>query len=177
MIKLSKVFAAAATVLLLTTTNAFDSQAKAETSNYNLQGTATVTYRTPIVVWAEPGAHPIHKYLPKYSSWRYFKITKTADGQQWYNLGGNQWVPAKYINYGLAPSLEKWRASGMFISYKVVTIQNNNGKGTYVTDIYGNSKGRLLPNGSRWKSYGFIDHGALMYNLGGDQWIYGIETR
>lgn len=49
-----------------------------------------------IAVWSEPGKNPTTKYLPVGTSWKFFKIA-VKNGEKWYNLGGNQWVPAKYV--------------------------------------------------------------------------------
>jgi hypothetical protein len=148
-----------------------------------IQGIATVTYRTPIVVWAEPGAHPTKRYLPRNSQWRYFKIAQTADGENWYNLGGNQWVPQKYINQNQDPHIGHYSdaslpvVNGMLVKRQVVTINNTKGKGAYVVDRNGKSTGRLLPNGSRWQSFGFINNGELLLNLGGNQWVEGYLVK
>ncbi|MBP2057411.1 hypothetical protein J2Z60_000575 [Lactobacillus colini] len=49
-----------------------------------------------IVVWSQPGKNPSTKYLKVGTSWKFFKIA-IWNGEKWYNLGGNQWVPAKYV--------------------------------------------------------------------------------
>lgn len=49
-----------------------------------------------IVIWSAPGKKPTTKYLKKGTSWKFFKIA-VWNGEKWYNLGGNQWVPAKYV--------------------------------------------------------------------------------
>lgn len=157
-----------------------------------LQGVATVTYRTPIVVWANPGANPTGRYLPRNSSWRYFKVAQTQDGTNWYNLGGNQWVPQQYINFGQDPHIGHYTKpgdqnhnsqnnsaaqNGMVIKRDVVTINNTTGRGTYVLDRNGRSTGRLLPNGSKWRSFGYINNGEMLLNLGGNQWVLAYQTK
>jgi hypothetical protein len=150
-----------------------------------ITGVVVVTYKTPIVVWAEPGAHPTKRYLPRNSAWRYFKVRQTSDGNNWYNLGGNQWVPQDYVNNGQDPHIGHYAkqepanpaTDGMVLRRQVVTINNTQGKGAYVLDRNGKSTGRLLPNGSRWKSYGYINNGILQYNLGGDQWVDAYQTK
>lgn len=164
--------------------------AASNTQTFNVRGIATVTYRTPIVVWATPGARPTSRYLPRNSAWRYFKVV-VANGQYWYNLGGSQWIPQQYVNNNQDPLIGHYSKSkntnantansnylnGMVIKCQTVTVQNSNGRGTYVRNSKGVSTGRLLPNGSRWKSFGYINNGFLMYNLGGNQWIYAYETK
>lgn len=65
----------------------------------NMQsGIVTVNWRDNegVTVWNMPGGHATGKYLKNDSSWRFFKSAK-FNGEVWYNLGGNQWVPAKYV--------------------------------------------------------------------------------
>lgn len=133
-------------------------------------GVATVTYRTPIVVWAVPGVRPIKKYLPTFSSWRYFKIATTRDGETWYNLGGNQWVPSRYVNYGQDPRIG--HISPVVKAGKVATVNRSGARifqgGNSPKSVPTN---RILPAGSRWKVFGSKNYGILMYNLGGQQWV------
>jgi hypothetical protein len=170
-------------------TSSVSTPTTSNTQTFNTRGVATVTYRTPIVVWATPGADPTSRYLPRNSAWRYFKVV-VANGQYWYNLVGNQWIPQQYVNNNQDPLIGHYNKTtntnttsnsnylnGMVIQHKTVTVQNSNGRGTYVRNSKGVSTGRLLPNGSRWKSFGYINNGFLMYNLGGNQWIYAYETK
>ncbi|MCH3905771.1 MAG: glycoside hydrolase family 73 protein [Lactobacillus sp.] len=64
-----------------------------------VSGTVQVNYLPDqsIVVWSQPGAKPSQKYLPNGTSWKFFGMT-WLNGEAWYNLGGNQWVPAKYLS-------------------------------------------------------------------------------
>ncbi|KRM71650.1 hypothetical protein [Lacticaseibacillus brantae] len=52
-----------------------------------------------IAVWQSPlGATLVdHKKLVANSQWRVFGTTVRADGQRWYNLGGQQWVSSQYL--------------------------------------------------------------------------------
>lgn len=171
------------------TSPAKPTQNPATEQTFNVSGVAVVTYRTPIVVWATPGAHPTKRYLPRFSAWKYFKVV-VSHGQYWYHLGGNQWIPQQYVNNNQDPMIGHYVNSGntssnsqhsylngMVKENKVVTVQSSNGRGTYVRNSQGISTGRMLPNGSKWKSFGYINHGILMYNLGGNQWIYAYEAK
>ncbi|MCI1290726.1 MAG: glucosaminidase domain-containing protein [Lactobacillus sp.] len=76
-------------------------QTKKKSQSYQvtkINGIVKVNYLTgqSIVVWSQPGAKPTKKYLPTGSSWKFFGMT-WYQGEAWYNLGGNQWVPAKYL--------------------------------------------------------------------------------
>lgn len=133
-------------------------------------GIATVTYRTPIVVWAEPGARPTGRYLPRQSSWRYFKIAVTNDGEIWYNLGGNQWIPRRYVNFGQDPRIG--HVAPIVKAGKIATV-NRGGARIFRGDNSPASvaTNRVLPAGSRWKVFGSKNYGILMYNVGGQQWV------
>lgn len=65
----------------------------------------------------------------------------------------------------------------MVLKREVVTINNTTGRGTYVLDSTGRSTGRLLPNGSKWKSFGYINNGEMLLNLGGNQWVLAYQTK
>lgn len=50
-----------------------------------------------VPVWRVPGQDQISgKFLKDGSSWRYFRVAN-VQGQTWYDLGGNQWVSAKFV--------------------------------------------------------------------------------
>lgn len=61
-------------------------------------GVLTINYRDDqaVTVWNQPGGQPTGKYLTNKTSWRFFAV-KEDYGATWYNLGGNQWVPAQYV--------------------------------------------------------------------------------
>ncbi|MCH3990330.1 MAG: SLAP domain-containing protein [Lactobacillus sp.] len=146
------------------------SSSKVESVSKDLQGVATVTYRTPIVVWAEPGAHPTGRYLPRNSSWKYFKVVTTTDGESWYNLGGNQWIPERYVNYNQDPHIG--HVAPVIPKGTVATVSRG-GARVYVGGGTPNETAtkRVLPAGSRWKVFDSKNYGVLMFNVGGNQWI------
>ena len=78
-----------------TTTN---SSTSTITSSRKNSGVVTINYRDDqaVTVWSQPGGKPTGKYLTNHTNWKFF-TTKKAFGEIWYNLGGNQWVPGKYI--------------------------------------------------------------------------------
>lgn len=47
--------------------------------------------------------HFTGKRLAHGTSWKVFATATDAEGQTWYNLGGNQWIMAKYTISGYAP--------------------------------------------------------------------------
>ena len=167
------------TVASSTTTYAATNPSTQIARTYQLKGIATVTYKTPIVVWSHPGQHPIHKYLPRHSSWQYYKVVETADGETWYNLGGNQWVPGKYINFNQDPAIG--RPAPVVSNRSVATVSATHGARIYKNvSVAGGQKAvatnRVLPRGSRWKIFATINNGVPAYNLGGNQWVYGTDV-
>ncbi len=134
-------------------------------------GTAKVTYKTPIVVWGNPGSYPLNRYLPIGSNWKFFKIAE-VNGEKWLNLGGNQWIPQKYVTLGQDPR----------IGFYLPTIKSGaiakvtNPKGTKLYNRAGKYLGRVLPAGSSWRVFNSYNNGVPMLNVGGDQWINLLDT-
>ncbi|WP_297815349.1 glycoside hydrolase family 73 protein [uncultured Lactobacillus sp.] len=62
------------------------------------KGTLTIKWRDDqgVTVWNAPNGKATGKYLQNGTSWRFFKST-VVNGEVWYNIGGNQWIPAKYV--------------------------------------------------------------------------------
>lgn len=63
-------------------------------------GTLRVVYngRGKVAVWSGYGKdRKVVKYLPKGSYWKYFDAAKDQAGNNWYNLGGNQWISGEYV--------------------------------------------------------------------------------
>lgn len=50
--------------------------------------------------------HFTGKRLAHGTSWKVFSIATDVKGQVWYNLGGNQWILAKYTFNGYAPKAQ-----------------------------------------------------------------------
>jgi hypothetical protein len=143
----------------------------------DLQGTARVTYKTPIVVWAEPGAKPTKRYLPKDSAWKYFKVVETSNGEFWYNLGGNQWIPGRYVNFGQDPRIAHYTPA--YHRGSVATVTSKTGARIYLgssSDPSAKATSRVLPRGSRWKVFGSKNYGLGMYNVGGNQWVHALDV-
>lgn len=67
-------------------------------SSSRQKGILTIKWRDDqgVTVWNMPNGKETGKYLQNGTSWRFFKTTK-VNGELWYNLGGNQWIPAKYV--------------------------------------------------------------------------------
>lgn len=151
-----------------------DSKTSSTTSSYTKTaetGVATVTYKTPIVVWAEPGAKPTKRYLKRNTSWKYFAKT-TVNGETWYNLGGNQWIPLKYIRVSgqqttqadIDKELAQRTSGTVVVAYATpIVVWAQPGK---------NPTKKYLRNKTAWHFFKKTEvNGTTWYNLGGDQWV------
>lgn len=135
------------------------------------RGVARVTYRTPIVVWGQPGAKPLGKYLKPGTSWKYFGKT-TVNGETWYNLGGNQWLPLRYLYVsGAQPTQSQidkelaQRTSGTVVVAYATPIVVWGQPGAKPTKKY-------LRNKTAWHFFKKTEvNGTTWYNLGGNQWV------
>ncbi|MCH3905135.1 MAG: C40 family peptidase [Lactobacillus sp.] len=82
----------------ISTANSSHANVQAATNN-----TVTINYVSGygIAVWNNyEGGHTTGKYLQHGTSWKVFKTVKDSQGNTWYNLGGNQWIMAKYTVAG-----------------------------------------------------------------------------
>jgi hypothetical protein len=157
-----------------TKTDTKKSDSNTSTSSYTKtaeNGVATVTYKTPIVVWAELGAKPTKRYLKRNTSWKYFAKT-TVNGETWYNLGGNQWIPLKYIRVSgqqttqadIDKELAQRTSGTVVVAYATpIVVWAQPGK---------NPTKKYLGNKTAWHFYKKTEvNGTTWYNLGGDQWV------
>lgn len=139
----------------------------------DLKGTTLVTRRT--AVWRAPGAGRTSRYLPAGTAWRFFKVATTKDGENWYNLGGHQWVVSRDMDYGQDPHFGHIAPS--YNRRTVATVQRG-GARVYRGDAgpYDVATRRVLPAGSRWKVFNSKNYGVPMYNLGGNQWVNALDV-
>lgn len=148
-----------------------------------MSGVATINYvpRYGIALWNGYGAQRTYagKTLLHGSKWKVLAQTY-ADGEYWYNLGGNQWIEGKYTNIDTGtvgvPAVNSNGASNS----KIVTIKYVPNFSIAVWNGYDANRqyaGKKLPNASSWAVYAqkYIN-GAFWYNLGGNQWIEGQYT-
>ncbi|WP_461217947.1 MucBP domain-containing protein [Lapidilactobacillus salsurivasis] len=117
------------------------------------------------------------KRLPHRSRWQIFEKASRAD-ETWYNLGGQQWVQAKYLKLAEPP-----RDNYHITQLKgVATINYLPGYGIALWNHYGAHRQlatwNKLPHQSRWRVFAQASNGAeIWYNLGGQQWISSKYTR
>jgi flagellum-specific peptidoglycan hydrolase FlgJ len=77
-------------------TGAFDPSYGASHSMERRSGVVQVNSAQGTNVWQEAGSKTTSRKLDNGSAWRFYG-TKTVNGETWYNLGGSQWVPARYV--------------------------------------------------------------------------------
>lgn len=118
-----------------------------------------------------------NRNLPHGSRWQIFG-RQTINGVNYDNLGGNQWVEARYID-----RLADAAGSDMtrLINTKG-TVAYVPGYGIAVYQLVGNTTqlvlGKKLADGTTWQVFGKKTlNGQLWYNLGGNQWANGTYLR
>jgi len=82
------------------TSNVTVSNGGSNTEITNVNGTGTINYVPGygvLMLDAPAGNHIGGRYLQHGTSWKVFQKAVTADGSVYYNLGGNQWLSAKYL--------------------------------------------------------------------------------
>ncbi|MCH3990657.1 MAG: glycoside hydrolase family 73 protein [Lactobacillus sp.] len=149
------------------------------------KGKVQINYKPgyDIAVWNQPGGHTTGAMLRHGTTWLYSAYA-VVNGQKWYKVGTNQWIMAKYtaapgtvknINNITQPKSENDTSkvqmtkerSVAYINYKPgygIAVWSQPGKGAI--------KGKYLPHGSSWKTYGYAYvNSHKWYNLGGNQWI------
>lgn len=71
-----------------------------QTAKSGQHGVLRVAYngRGKVAIWSGYGqGRHVVKYLPKGSYWKYFDAAKDQNGNNWYNLGGKQWISGEYV--------------------------------------------------------------------------------
>jgi hypothetical protein len=151
--------------------------------------TTTVTsVATPIkVVTAGPNGamiyssptdtEPSGRLLTAGSHWKVF-AQATVNGVVWYNLGGSQWTVASDVARGYS-YIARMGDSDHYPNEKAsktTVTAGPNGAMIYSTPTDNASTGRLVPAGSRWKTFTSLKNGELWYNLGGKQWVRAREV-
>lgn len=137
-------------------------------------GVVTINYKPGygIAVFSQPGHGAIPgRYLKHGTSWKYFQ-TANVNGMLWYNLGGNQWISAQYASSNSPEAVAKYS----YAKIGVQRITNPKGAKVYSDPNSGTPTGKVLPAGSRWKSFRVLNNGVIWYNLGGNQWISSTDT-
>ena len=119
------------------------------------------------------------KKLAHGTAWRVFAQATDSNGELWYNLGGAQWIMAKYTVDASSSDSSTSKVSQPRVS--VATVNYVPGYGIAVWNNYNNPEltGKILPHGSSWRVFAEAtdSNGELWYNLGGAQWIMAKYTR
>lgn len=167
----------------VTTTSSSNDLAKKQGQTTN-SGSPVVQIAYPgpgkVAVWKHAGSGAGVNYLAQGTRWKVSYKTY-VNGEWWYNLGGNQFVPSKYVyvtGFSSIPARNNANSSHTSISgtttyHAVGQIHYVPGYGIMVWGQPGkNMLKRYLPHGSKWKIYKRATvNGHVWYNLGGNQWI------
>jgi len=136
---------------------------KAVSSTDTTSGNNTVTVNYPgysIVVWSEPGRNSTGKYISDGTSVKYY-ATANYNGQTWYKIGENQWVPGQYVKVNA--SNNSGSVTVKYISGYGIAIWSNPGR---------NSTGKYLENGTTVKYFETQNYnGQTWYKIGENQWV------
>lgn len=145
----------------------------------SLNGTGrTVDSDKQVAVYDQPNGNVV-RYLKPGTNWKIFKKYYDVDNN-WYNLGGNQWVREKDLTIKLA--------SYVIFGMKGIANVINGDTKVAVCDKPNGNVIRYLAPGTNWKVFKCCDsvkkygdvHAPKWYNLGGNQWVnenyVGITT-
>lgn len=88
-------------IIETTTTKKVSAEAsQIKNNDYVIKVTGVLTINSRpdygVSIWTIPGKKRTNRYLKNGTSWKFFKLA-VINGEKWYNLGGNQWVPAKAV--------------------------------------------------------------------------------
>lgn len=156
-----------------------------KTSNVeNTNSTVKINYtgKGQVAIWDDFEApHKIVKYVPKNTEWKTFKVATLPNNNQWYNLGGNQWVDGRYAidtkNTVPGTSNSSTDSSAITSVNKIITV-NYSGKGKVaIWSSYGENKTikqYVAPN-TNWvvTKQASDTYGKTWYDLGNNQWLDG----
>lgn len=136
----------------------------------SLNGTGrTVDSDKQVAVYDQPNGNVV-RYLKPGTNWKIFKKYYDVDNN-WYNLGGNQWVREKDLTIKLA--------SYVIFGMKGIANVINGDTKVAVCDKPNGNVIRYLAPGTNWKVFKCCDsvkkygdvHAPKWYNLGGNQWV------
>ena len=93
------------------------------------------------------------KKLAHGTAWRVFAQATDSNGELWYNLGGAQWIMAKYTVDASSSDSSTSKVSQPRVS--VATVNYVPGYGIAVWNNYNNPEltGKILPHGSSWRVF------------------------
>ncbi|KRO18916.1 hypothetical protein [Lacticaseibacillus saniviri] len=115
-----------------------------------------------VAVWNAPltGTPITGQTLKHGTKWRVFSVATFKDqywydNMAWYNLGGNRWVVANYVNIAVDKTVT--------VGAKPVAVLNG-------ASYSSNGTGKVLQPGTKWHVAAEKFNGVLFYHLGGHQW-------
>lgn len=131
-------------------------------------------------IYAHPSdAQPTSRVLKAGTTWK--SPAQAYDGFLWFNLGGDQWVHgtdlATETQEAAAQTTPTTKPVKTSNAAGKVQVAFQKGKSVNLWNNYKGGKhipGKMVKSGTTWKFYKKVNNGgAVWYNLGGNQWIYG----
>jgi len=173
-----------------TKTDTTKTPAKSDSETVYADEIVTAGSNGAVVYSAPSAAAKTSRTLAKGSNWKSFY--RVENGSTWYNLGGNQFVLASDLATKNTSSTAKENKPAdtkkdttktnttsdknvTVVASKIVKVDNAKGAVIYSKPTTTAKTSRVLPNGSRWKTFLQTDNGMLWYNLGGNQWVLASD--
>ncbi|WP_276805091.1 SLAP domain-containing protein [Lactobacillus hominis] len=173
-----------------TKTDTTKTPAKSDSKTVYADEIVTASSNGAVVYSAPSAAAKTSRTLAKGSNWKSFY--RVENGSTWYNLGGNQFVLASDLATKNTSSTAKENKPAdtkkdttktnttsdknvTVVASKIVKVDNAKGAVIYSKPTTTAKTSRVLPNGSRWKTFLQTDNGMLWYNLGGNQWVLASD--
>lgn len=131
-----------------------------------------------VPIYSEPTSDSVQKgYLNKsIARWKVFYKTKDSNGVTWYDLGNNQWVSNRYVQFDKESTYTYSPGRGV----GTVNHDTKNKKGQYEgvaiwdTPSYSGHVVKYVYHNQRYQIFQVANNnGKTWYNLGGNQWIDG----
>lgn len=135
-----------------------------------------------VPIYSQPTDQSVQKgYLDKnIARWKVFLKTKDDNGTTWYDLGSDQWVSSKFVQFDKQSSFTYTPGRGVgTVNHDTKSTAGSN-KGNYEgvaiwsmpTMSRPSSVVKYVYHGSRWQIFDVAsNNGQTWYNLGGNQWI------
>ena len=149
---------------------------KSQITVYAVKGIGVIhnTTGNGAIIWDAPEGNKTSRTLREGSKWKVFKVAVNANGM-YYNLGGNQWVQEKYLDFSIRQ--DDPNAKYEIAVNKVVKITNPDGVKVYTSPTFGGKEtGQVLKSGSSWKVSYELNNGFLWQKVGTNQWIQAYLT-
>jgi len=126
-----------------------------------------VQHGTPVTVYDQVNGTATNKQLAEGTDWKAFRQVKDANGNVWYNLGGNQWIKGDGVILDAKPNTYNHNRM-------VGVISETAGNVVYTAPgVSGKATDQVLKVGTGWQISATVmtDDGQTWYRVGTNQWI------